>query len=697
MKVYDTANIRNVAFVGHGGSGKTSLVSALLYAAKATDKLGSVAEGTAPTDFDPEEVERKVSMAVAVACAEQDGVKLNFIDAPGFTSFIGEAYAALRASDAAIIAVHALDGIGVQTEKMFEEAEKDNLPLMFAVSHLDRDRADFDKSVAELSEAFGRKVMPISLPINAGPQIKGAVCLVSRKAFLSKPGAADVEVADVPADMVEAVNAAREALLEMVAECDDELMNSFLENGTLTDEEFGKGLRKAIAVRGVFPVFAVAGTAMAGVHPLLAALVAAAPSPFEGPTWTATAEDGQSGPRRVGDADFCAQVFKTIIDPFAGRVSYFRVVSGSIAADAPSWNSSKSQPEKMGSLSVPRGKAGDKIPEVKAGDIAFVTKLKETRTGDTLTADKARTEKLAPINFPKPVIAYAVHGEAKGDEEKIAEALKKLAEEDPTIRLDRDPRSHELMLSGLGADHVKFVCEKAAKRYNCKAQLEKPKVPYLETITKKSSQMYRHKKQTGGAGQFGEVHMEIKPVERGTGFEFDTTRVFGGSISQNFFPSIEKGIRSQLEAGPLAGYPVVDVRCEVYDGKMHPVDSKDIAFQIAGREVFKKTFMQARPVLLEPIMDVQITVPEEYMGDIMSDLNTRRGRVQGMEQARGKGVITAQVPQAEMQRYAIDLRSITQGRGFYTMKLSHYEPVPAHVAESIIAQAKRERVESEDE
>lgn len=692
MKVYDTANIRNVAFVGHGGSGKTSLVSALLYAAKATDKLGSVAEGTAPTDFDPEEVERKVSMAVAVACAEQDGVKLNFIDAPGFTSFIGEAYAALRASDAAIIAVHALDGIGVQTEKMFEEAEKDNLPLMFAVSHLDRDRADFDKSVAELSEAFGRKVMPISLPINAGPQIKGAVCLVSRKAFLSKPGAAEVEVADVPADMVEAVNAAREALLEMVAECDDELMNSFLENGTLTDEEFGKGLRKAIAVRGVFPVFAVAGTAMAGVHPLLAALVAAAPSPFEGPTWTATAEDGQSGPRRVGDADFCAQVFKTIIDPFAGRVSYFRVVSGSIAADAPSWNSSKSQPEKMGSLSVPRGKAGDKIPEVKAGDIAFVTKLKETRTGDTLTADKARTEKLAPINFPKPVIAYAVHGEAKGDEEKIAEALKKLAEEDPTIRLDRDPRSHELMLSGLGADHVKFVCEKAAKRYNCKAQLEKPKVPYLETITKKSSQMYRHKKQTGGAGQFAEVHMRIEPLPRGTGFKYDS-EIFGGTISRGFWPSIEKGVRMELEKGVIAGYPMVDVRAVIFDGKEHPVDSKDIAFQIAGREVFKKAVAEAGAVVLEPIMQVVVTVPDEFMGDILGDLTRRRGKVQGSDNAGGKTRVRALVPMAEMLEYSATLKSVTSDRGSYTMELDHYEKVPGEIQAKLMADFKPQETE----
>ena len=692
MKVYDTANIRNVAFVGHGGSGKTSLVSALLYAAKATDKLGSVAEGTAPTDFDPEEVERKVSMAVAVACAEQDGVKLNFIDAPGFTSFIGEAYAALRASDAAIIAVHALDGIGVQTEKMFEEAEKDNLPLMFAVSHLDRDRADFDKSVAELSEAFGRKVMPISLPINAGPQIKGAVCLVSRKAFLSKPGAADVEVADVPADMVEAVNAAREALLEMVAECDDELMNSFLENGTLTDEEFGKGLRKAIAVRGVFPVFAVAGTAMAGVHPLLAALVAAAPSPFEGPTWTATAEDGQSGPRRVGDADFCAQVFKTIIDPFAGRVSYFRVVSGSIAADAPSWNSSKSQPEKMGSLSVPRGKSGDKIPEVKAGDIAFVTKLKETRTGDTLTADKARTEKLAPISFPKPVIAYAVHGEAKGDEEKIAEALKKLAEEDPTIRLDRDPRSHELMLSGLGADHVKFVCEKAAKRYNCKAQLEKPKVPYLETITKKSSQMYRHKKQTGGAGQFAEVHMRIEPLPRGAGFKYDS-EIFGGTISRGFWPSIEKGVRMELEKGVIAGYPMVDVRAVIFDGKEHPVDSKDIAFQIAGREVFKKAVAEAGAVVLEPIMQVVVTVPDEFMGDILGDLTRRRGKVQGSDNAGGKTRVRALVPMAEMLEYSATLKSVTSDRGSYTMELDHYEKVPGEIQAKLMADFKPQETE----
>ncbi len=688
MKVYDTAAIRNVAVVGHGGSGKTSLVSGLLFASRSTDKLGSVADGTAVTDFDQDEIERKVSMSVAVAYAEFRDTKINLIDAPGFTSFIGEAYAALRGADAALIVVHATDGIGVQTEKMFEESEKQGLPVLFAISHLDRERADFEASCKELHDTFGAGAVPVALPIGSEKGLKGVVCLVTRKAFLSKAGAPDVTVAEIPADMADAVEEARQHLMEAVAESDEELFNVMLENGTLDDLQFSGGLRKAVATRALFPVFAASGTTLAGVHQVLEGLVGFAPAPADRVPVKTKHDDGNEIEHPASPTEtFVAQVFKTYVDPFAGRISLFRIFSGTITADGTAFNADHGNPEKMAMLAAPRGKVGEKVSEMRAGDIGLVFKLKDTHTGDTLCADKSHAGMLPAIPFPRPVIAYAVHGEAKGDEEKVADALKKLSEEDPTIRLDRDSRSHELMLSGLGADHVKFVTEKVEKRFKVKALLQKPKVPYLETITKKAQTMYRHKKQTGGAGQFAEVHMRVEPLPRGQGFEY-ASEIFGGTISRNFWPSIEKGVKSVMERGAIAGYPLVDVKAVIYDGKEHPVDSKDIAFQVAGREVFKACIKEAGAVVLEPIMQVTVTVPDEYMGDILGDLTRRRGKPLGSDNAGGKSKIRALVPMAEMLEYSATLKSMTSDRGDYTMSLDHYEKVPAEVQAKLMADYK---------
>lgn len=693
MKVYDTANIRNLAFVGHGHSGKTSLVSALLFASGSTEKLGSVAEGTAMTDFDPEEIERKVSMSLAVAAAEYRDHKLNLVDAPGYTNFIGEAAAGMRAADAAVLVVNAIDGIAVQTEKMWEDAGQVGLPVLVAVSALDRERADFGQTVATITEQWGRNIIPVSLPIGSESGLSGAVCLVSGKAFASKAGSAQAAPAEPPAEMAGQIAAAREKLIEAVAESDDELMNAFLEAGSLTDEQFVSGLRQAIASRALFPVFATSAATMAGVHPLLEALIGIAPSPLDRPAMKVKDFSGNEHERSADPAGpLTAQVFKTYIDTFVGRISLVRVFSGTLALDQAVFNANRENQEKAGGLSLPRGKATERMTEARAGDICVITKMKEARTGDTLTADKGQAYKLAPIPFPLPVIAYAVHGEGKGDDEKIGAGLQRLAEEDQTLKLDRDKRSHELMLSGLGIDHVKVVIDRLAKRFNVKASLTKPKIPYLETITRPASTSYRHKKQTGGAGQFAEVHMRVEPLPRGSGFVYDSD-IFGGSISRNFWPSIEKGVMHVLEAGVIAGFPMVDVKAVIFDGKEHPVDSKDIAFQVAGREVFKKAVAEAGAVVLEPIMKVTVTCPDECMGDILGDLTRRRGKVQGSDTARGRTIVRAQVPMAEMLEYSATLKSLTSDRASFAMELDHYEKVPGEIQTKLMSEFKPQETE----
>ena len=694
MKVYDTAHIRNVALLGHGDAGKTSLTAALAFGAGATDNLGSVLDGTAVTDFDAEEIQRKVSMSVAVAYLEHGACKINLIDAPGYTNFIGEAAAALRAADCAMLTVHAVHGIEVQTEKMFEDAESDAKPLVFTVTQLDRENTDFATVVETLIARFGRQVMPIALPIGAGEKIEGVVCLVTGKALRPKSGGREVEIADPPAEMADAIATAREQLIEMVAESDDELMNAFLEEGELSDDQFRRGLALAIASRSLFPVFATAAPKMVGVHQILEALVGFAPSPADRPLPTITDADGQPLELTADpDGPLVAQVFKTYIDKFAGQISLLRVFSGKIVADQNAWNADTETAERLSGLAIARGKEGTKVSEVPAGDIGFVTKLKATRTGSTLVADKGSVAHVAPIPFPEPVIAYAVHGEGKGDDEKIARSLAHLAEEDPTLRLSRDPRTHELMLHGLGIDHVRTAMDKMEHRDGVKGILQKPKIPYLETITKAASGDYRHKKQSGGAGQFAEVHMRIEPLPRGGGFEY-ASEIVGGAISRNFWPSIEKGVKQIMEEGVIAGYPLRDVKAVIFDGKEHPVDSKDIAFQIAGRQVFKACVMRAAPVVLEPVMKVVVTCPDENMGDILGDLSRRRGKVQGSDSQSGRSIVRALVPMAEMLEYSATLKSLTQDRGSFTMELASYEKVPAEIQQELMAAYKPQ--DSED-
>ncbi len=693
MANYSTEQIRNIVLIGHGSSGKTTLAESMLFNTGVLTRRGRIEDGTTVADWDDEAIRRRISVMAAVAPCEYKGVKINVLDTPGFIDFVGEVKGAVSVADAALVLVDPVSGVEVGTELGWGYLDERTLPRAILVNKMDRENARFQQVIEDLRGAFSGTIVAVQLPIGEGSEFKGVVDLVSLKAYQGEGAAAS----DIPADMADAVESARTQLIEAAAEGDDELIMKYLEGEELTAEEINRGLRAGINNGSIIPVFCAAAANNVAVRPLMDALVAFMPDPSLRPAATAERPNGETV-ELPADATgpLAALVWKTVADPYVGKISYYRVVSGTLRGDSRVWSMPGGHEERISQLFIPRGKEQLPVTDLSAGDIGGVAKLSTTGTNDTL-CDKAHSLTLPRPTYPDPLYSVAVAPKTKADSAKMGPALTRVTEEDPTLQWRMEPGTAETILMGMGEVHLDLAIRRMESKFGVGLSTSVPKVPYQESITRSASDYHRHKKQTGGAGQFGEVHMEIKPVERGTGFEFDTTRVFGGAVSQNFFPSIEKGVRSQLDAGPLAGYPVVDVRCEVYDGKMHPVDSKDIAFQIAGREVFKKTFLQAGPVLLEPIMDVRITVPEEYMGDIMSDLNTRRGRVQGMEQARGKGIVTAQVPQAEMQRYAIDLRSITQGRGFYTMKLSHYEPVPSHVAETIIAQAKRERVESEDE
>jgi elongation factor G len=682
MKVHDSSEIRNVAVLGHGDAGKTSLVSALLYGAKAVNRLGSVPEGTTTTDFEEEEIERKISLSAGLAHLEHEGCRINLIDTPGYGNFIGDSFAGARVADTLLVVVHGVDGPGVQTERAWKLAESSQTPVMFAINILDRERADFDARVETLKEAFDRRVTPLQMPAGKEGDLSGVVDLVSLKLYQPKEGSPDCETSDLPEDLAEKAGPMREALVEMVAESDEELMELFFAEGTLNPEQLTQGLAKAVRDRALFPVVATAATRMVGAHPLLALLSSVVPSPADRPPAKGTDGDGNEAERPCSsDAPFSALVFKTIADPFAGRITLFRVLSGKARTDTTVFNSTRNESERLTGLALSQGKSFEKVPELKAGDIGALSKLKATQTGDTL-CDKSSPITYPTIEFPQPAISFAVSPKSKGDEEKISISLNRLTEEDPVLRVERDAQTGELLVYGLGFEHVRVAVDKMAKRFGVDANLKQPKVPYRETITKTSQSMYRHKKQTGGAGQFAEVHMRIEPLPSGGGFEYES-EIFGGSISRGYWPSIEKGVKQILTQGVIAGYPVVDVKAVIFDGKEHSVDSKDIAFQIAGREVFKLCVKDARPVILEPIMTVTISVPEECMGDVMGDLSGRRGKVQGMDAVSGRQVIQAQVPMADMLEYSSTLKSITSDRGSFEMSLDHYAPVPAQIQQKL--------------
>jgi len=691
MTIYRTDQIRNVVLLSHGGAGKTSLGEAMLFDSGAVNRLGRVDDGNSVSDYDPEEVRRKISVQMALLPFEWEGAKVNVIDVPGYVDFVGDMLSAIQVADAALVLVDAVSGAEVGTELVWGYADRNSLPRLLFINKMDRENADFDRALASLRDGFDANFVPLQIPIGRQADFQGVVDLVTMKAYLGEKA----QEAPIPDELSEQAAEARIQLIEAAAETDDALIEKYLDGEELSAQEIIHGLQQSVRDGAMVPVFCGSALDNIGIQRLMQALVDFAPSPAESgsvsATNPATEEEESLAPDAAGP--LAVLVFKTLADPYVGRMSYFRVYSGTLASDSRVLNVTQGEEERLGQLYLMRGREQTPVAQVVAGDIGAVTRLSETRTGDTL-ADKGRPLVLPLTSYPYPLYEVAVAPKTQADSAKMGTSLTRLCEEDPTLRWRQESSTRQTILAGMGDTHVSIGVQRLEEKFSVGVTTSIPKVPYRETVTRSASDQYRHKKQTGGAGQFAEVHMEVLPLERGSGFEYDTKRVFGGAISQSFFPSIEKGIKSVLERGVLAGYPIEDVRCEVYDGKEHPVDSKDIAFQIAGREAFKKVFLQAGPVFLEPIMSVTITVPEEYMGDVLGDLNTRRARVLGMDQQRGKSVVTAQAPLAEIQRYGTDLRSMTQGRGLYEIEVSHYEVVPAHVAEGIIAAAKREAEDS---
>jgi elongation factor G len=688
VKIYESSNIRNVALIGHGHTGKTQLVSALLYTAGMVNRLGKVDEGTSITDYDDEEIQRKFSISAALAYVEWEKTKLNLIDTPGFNIFLHETEAALTAADAALLLVHAVAGIEVQTEKTWGFCEKYRLPRAFLINQMDRDRASFERTLQALRDAFGRSVVPVQLPWGEEKNFRGCIDLVSMKAYsYNSNGSGKAQESDIPPELSEAASKAHEALVEMVAEGNDKLMEEFFEKGTIPSEDLEPGLREAIRERRLFPVLTSAALPNIGTENLLRFASTYFPSPADRGEWEGTDLEGKPVKRKTADDQpLAVYVFKTLADPFAGRVSYYKVLSGVLKNEATLSNFNRGGSEKFSHIAVVQGKLQSPIGELRAGDLGAVAKLKDTLTGDTL-GDKAAPILYPKLKLPEPAISFAIEPKSRGDEDKLSTAIHRMLEEDLLLRFSRDPQTNEFLLAGSGQQHVEVAVSKLKRRFNVEVTLKAPKIPYRETIRAKAEAQGKHKKQTGGHGQYGDCWIRMEPLPRGAGFEF-VNDIFGGAIPRNFIPAVEKGIVEAASKGFLAGYPVVDFRVILYDGSYHEVDSSEIAFKLAGSKAFKACMEQAKPCLLEPIMNVEITVPEAYSGDIMGNLNGRRGRIQGMDSKSGSTIIKAQVPLAEMLTYASDLTSMTQGRGTYSMEYSHYDYVPPQIAEKIIAAAK---------
>ena len=700
MKVYEGANIRNVAVIGHGKCGKTSLVSAMLQTAGATQRLGRVDDGSAATDYDDEEIARKMSISAALAYVEWGKTKINLVDTPGFNMFVHEAKLVLAVVDAAIVVVDGVAGVEVVTQRVWNYCEEHKTPRLIVVNRMDRERADATRVLQSLHAAFGRNVIPIELPVGSEKNFNGVVDLVRMKAYSYELGGSGKgKEIDIPADLKDQARAAHEKLIEMVAEGDDKLMEKFFEAGTLSEEELVPALHNAIREDKIFPVIFSSGLGNVGADRIMDFVVDYTPAPSEH-EWVqgeATSSGNGEPPRRhETDAEpVSLYVFKTVNDVFAGRISYFKVFSGVLKNEASVQNFTRSAPEKLSHISILQGKTSVPITELHAGDIGAVAKLKETLTGDTL-GDKSAPIQYPKVKLPEPAITFAIEPKSRADEDKLGPSIHKLMEEDAMLRFFRDAQTKEFLIAGTGQQHIEVVVSKMKKRYHAEVNLKAPKVPYRETIRGKADVQGRHKKQTGGHGQYGDCKIKMEPLARGGEFEF-VNDIFGGAIPRNFIPAVEKGIKDAAARGYLAGYPVVDFKVVLYDGSYHDVDSNDLSFQLAGRIAFKKAMEVAKPTLLEPIMVVEITVPDEFAGSIMGDLNSRRGRIQGMDNKAGNTVVKAEVPMAEMLTYGVDLTAMTQGRGSFNMEMHHYDIVPAQLQEKIIEKAKAERGEVKEE
>lgn len=696
MKVYETNDIRNVALVGHGHSGKTSLTAAVLFAGGATNRLTRVDEGNTITDYDDDEVTRKLTISSSVAAVEYNKKKINLLDTPGFNMFINDAKAVMVAAESAIVVVDGVAGVEVQTEKVWSFADGFEHPRLVVINKLDRERSSFERALESVQSAFGRTAVPIQLPIGSEKDFKGVVDLVEMKAYTYTPdGDGKGKAGEIPADLAEAAKAGHEALVEMVAEGNDALLEEFFEKGTLPVEHITDGLREAIQSRRMFPVMCASALHNIGTDQILAMVLEHMPAPSAHAPWPGKLNGKDIEEKITDEGPVSAFVFKTAADPFAGRVSYFKVISGVVKNDANLVNSRDGVTERLSHIGAPFGKTLQPVPELHAGDIGGVAKLKDTLTFDALD-DKATVIAYPPVDLPEPSIAYAISAKTRNDEDRMGNAVHKILEEDLTLRFYRDPQTKEFLLAGAGQQHIEIIVSRLKKRYNVDVELHAPKIPYRETVRGKAEVQGRHKKQTGGHGQFGDCWIRMEPLPRGGGFEFGN-EVFGGAIPRNFIPAIEKGIIETASRGYLAGFPVVDYKVTVYDGSYHDVDSSEMSFKLAARKAFKAAMESAKPALLEPIMKVEVQAPVEYAGDLMGDMNGRRGRVSGMDTKGSTQIIRAQVPMSEMLNYQNDLTSMTQGRATFHMEFDHYDFVPGPQAEKIIAAAKAAKVGEEEE
>jgi elongation factor G len=689
MKVYEASEIRNVAVVGHNDTGKTTLVSQLLFNAGAVTRLGRIEEGTTVTDFDQDEIERRHSISAALAYAEWKNTKINLLDTPGFGIFLLEAKSALRIADAAMVVVSGVTGPEVTTEKVWKFAEEFELPRLVVVNKLDRERSSAARVVEQMQNKFGRNIVPIQLPLGEEKDFTGVVDLISMKAYRYAPDhSGKYEVIEIPADLVDTAKEWHEKLVEKIAEGDDTLMERFFESGSLSDEELIDGLHRETSAHQIFPLLFTSATHNVGGHLVLDACVNLLPPADQTSKIAGRNAKGEEIEFDRRDAAFpSALIFKTLSDPFSGRLSLFRVFSGTFKSDTSYWNASRQHEERLGKLQLMQGKQQTPISELRAGDIGAVAKLKDAHTGETLSS-KDHSIVIEHIRHPEAAISFALEAKAKGDEDKLANALGRIMEEDPAIKFGRDEQTKEFLISGQGQLHVEIVVAKLKKKYGVDVILHPPKVPYLETITRPADAHGRHKKQSGGHGQFADCKITVEPIERGKQFEF-VDEIFGGSIPRQYIPAVEKGIQEARLHGYLAGFPMVDFRVRLKDGQFHPVDSSEMAFKIAGSLAFREAMQSARPTILEPVMKVEIYAPTEYMGDLMGDVTSRRGKMDGMDSDNESQVIHAHVPLAEMLSYGSTLRSITQGRGSFHMEFSHYEEVPRNLQEKIITEAKK--------
>jgi elongation factor G len=696
MKEYKVENVRNIEIIGHGGTGKTSLAEAILYNCKETDRIGRVEDGTTVTDYDPEEKKRQISLSAAIAPCEFNNYKFNFVDTPGYFDFVGEVIEGLKAADGVLITVCGASGVQVGTEKAWDFANKSKLPRAFFINKLDRENSNFEKVLNELKEKFGNSVIPLQIPIGKEENFKGIVDVISGKAKLFDAKTKTMVDGEAPSDAKSLVDEYKNSLMENVAENDEELLDKYLNEGQLSDEEIIKGLKIGILSGDTAPVFCGSAITSVGIQTLLESIINYFPSPADRGDYEGVKPKTEEKAVRHANASepFSAFVFKTIADPFVGRLSLFRVISGTVLSDSTFYNANQDKTEKIGTLYVLKGKTQMPVQKLQAGDIGAIAKLQFTVTGDTI-CDAQNPIIYKGFDFPKPCISMSVKPKSKGDEDKISTGLSRLLEEDPTFKVSRDAENAETIVSGIGELHIEVVASKLKNKFGADVTLETPKIPYRETIKKTSDVQGKYKKQSGGHGQYGDVHIKFEPQYETEDMVF-VDAVVGGVVPRQYIPAVEKGLRDAIKKGVLAGYPMINLKATLHYGSYHPVDSSEMAFKTAASLAYKKGVKEAEPVILEPIMHLEIIIPDEYMGDIMGDINRRRGKVLGMEPRDGMQIVVAEVPEAEVFKYATDLRSMTQARGSFSMKFERYEEVPSNIAQKIIENAQKDNEEEEE-